>query len=147
MKKCSRCKIIKPLTDFNYKNKDQLLFQRACRSCTREQIRKHYLANKEYYLTKARSRNKTHKENIQNFILEYLQHNPCIDCKESDPIVLDFDHQRDKVIEVSELIKSKQSLERIKSEITKCQVRCANCHRRKTAQHFNWYKYNHAPLA
>jgi hypothetical protein len=29
---------------------------------------------------------------------------------------------------------------RILAEIAKCQVRCANCHRRKTARDFKWFK-------
>jgi hypothetical protein len=31
-------------------------------------------------------------------------------------------------------------LNQVKNEIEKCDVRCANCHRRKTAKDFNWYK-------
>jgi 5-methylcytosine-specific restriction endonuclease McrA len=28
----------------------------------------------------------------------------------------------------------------LKNEIEKCQILCANCHLRKTANDFNWYK-------
>jgi hypothetical protein len=28
----------------------------------------------------------------------------------------------------------------LKAEIAKCQVRCANCHRRRTAAQFGWWR-------
>jgi hypothetical protein len=46
---------------------------------------------------------------------------------------------------VSSLMKSRYPLEKIKEEIKKCEVRCANCHRRKTAVEFKWFK-NNKPL-
>ncbi|QDH48465.1 hypothetical protein SEA_ZIKO_129 [Gordonia phage Ziko] len=30
----------------------------------------------------------------------------------------------------------------VKEEIAKCDVRCANCHRRKTVTQFGWWKGN-----
>jgi hypothetical protein len=61
----------------------------------------------------------------------YLQSHPCVDCGETDPLVLDFVHVREII---SQLVRSQATLEVIKAEIAKCDVRCANCHRRKTAK-------------
>lgn len=80
---------------------------------------------------KARARNK-------RYILAYLQKHPCVDCKEGDPVVLEFDHVRgNKIDTISNLaFKYTSSLKRITEEIKKCQVRCANCHRRRHAREF-----------
>jgi hypothetical protein len=55
-----------------------------------------------------------------------------IDCGESDPVVLDFDHRdrRAKFANVSDMLT--YSIKRVISEIAKCDVRCANDHRRRT---------------
>jgi hypothetical protein len=37
---------------------------------------------------------------------------------------------------------SEYSWDRIAEELKKCDVRCANCHRRKTARDFKWFKGN-----
>lgn len=68
-------------------------------------------------------------------VLEYLKIHPCIDCGESHPIVLEFDHRDDteKIRAVSQMITENCGLEKIFNEIEKCDIRCANCHRRKTA--------------
>jgi hypothetical protein len=62
----------------------------------------------------------------------------------NDPIVLEFDHLSDKITAVSKMHRN-FTLEAVKLEIRKCEVRCANCHRRKTAKQFGWYK-NKLPL-
>lgn len=54
----------------------------------------------------------------------------CVDCGEVDPIVLEFDHLRDKEFNLAHYAKA--SWERLHAEIAKCEVVCANCHRRRT---------------
>lgn len=73
------------------------------------------------------------KRNAQ-YILEYLAVHACINCGEKDPIVLEFDHLHSKVKDISDMSKGCWSLEKIQEEIDKCEVRCANCHRRITHQ-------------
>jgi hypothetical protein len=53
--------------------------------------------------------------------------------------VLEFDHLRDKRANVSSLVQNGE-LRRIRGEIEKCDVVCANCHRRRTARRGNWYR-------
>lgn len=74
-------------------------------------------------------------------IIEYLKDHPCIDCGEADPVVLEFDHRGDKVTEISAAAYMRAwTWERVEAEIAKCEVRCANCHKRKTAREQGWHK-------
>lgn len=57
----------------------------------------------------------------------------CIRCGENHPATLDF-HHRDpssKVAAVSEGVRDGWKRERILAEIEKCDVLCANCHRKE----------------
>jgi hypothetical protein len=76
---------------------------------------------------------------IREWLYNYLASHACVDCGENDPIVLQFDHIRDKTYNISNMSRS-YGLESIKEEIDKCEVRCANCHLRRTAKQQNWYK-------
>lgn len=148
MRKCTKCKIIKNENQFNFKVKSLNILQYQCKECTRQLIKNHYNKNKNYYLEKTQRRNLELKSIMHNFIKEYLLKNPCVDCNESDITVLEFDHSKNKDIKfkaVSSLMKSRYPLEKVKEEIEKCEVRCANCHRRKTAVEFKWFK-NEKPL-
>ncbi len=144
MRKCSRCKKVKPIDKFNYKFKKFGIRQKACRDCTRFEVRNHYNKNHKYYILKARKRNKIIRDRNRDYIWKYLSTHSCIDCGETDPVVLEFDHIKDKKSDVSFLIKD-HSLIDLKDEIAKCDVRCSNCHKRKTAKEFGWYK-NKLPL-
>jgi 5-methylcytosine-specific restriction endonuclease McrA len=64
----------------------------------------------------------------------------CVDCGELDPIVLEFDHvdPTTKYKDVSKLLG--KSLHKLEDEITKCQVVCANCHKRRTAKMFGSWR-------
>jgi len=74
--------------------------------------------------------------------MKYLTTHSCVDCGEKDPLVLDFDHldPTTKSYNVSALISANYSLEVLEQEITKCVVRCANCHRRRTAKEWGSYR-------
>jgi L-lysine 2,3-aminomutase len=59
-----------------------------------------------------------------------------LDCGEADPVVLEFDHVTGvKEAAVAELVQRAVSLARLIAEVEKCEVRCANCHRRRTARY------------
>ncbi len=146
MKICTRCKEKKIISQFNFKIKNKGIRNSECRNCSRIYIREHYKNNRKYYLEKAKKRNRIIWLRIRQLVWEYLNSHPCVDCGEKDPIVLEFDHIRDKKSNISELTKD-ASLNKVVEEIAKCEVRCANCHRRKTANYLGWYKYrNIMPL-
>jgi hypothetical protein len=73
---------------------------------------------------------------------DYLMTHPCVDCGEGDPVVLDFDHidPATKTGEISWFIR-RQDLAGLATEIEKCEVRCANDHRRKTARDFGYARW------
>ncbi len=79
------------------------------------------------------------RERMYRWLLEYYREHPCVTCGEEDPLVLEFDHTNAdlKMIEVSKLV-NQWSIEKIQEEVQKCVVRCANCHRRKTAIEQKW---------
>ena len=112
-----------------------------CKSCHSLYRQQHYLKNKEKYLIKARKWNKKQGEALSKYLFNKLSHSICIDCGEKDIIVLDFDHIENKKLGISEMYKNRYSLEAVEQEIKKCVVRCANCHRRKTAVTSKFWKY------
>jgi hypothetical protein len=68
-------------------------------------------------------------------VTEYLKTHPCIDCGESDPRCLDFDHRNpvEKLEGIADMICRVQANNVVlATEIAKCDVRCANCHRKRT---------------
>jgi hypothetical protein len=67
------------------------------------------------------------------YLVDFLREHPCVDCEEDDPIVLEFDHLRDKKFSISEGLQSRRWQD-VLDEIAKCEVVCANCHRRRTAK-------------
>jgi hypothetical protein len=69
----------------------------------------------------------------RHYIYNYLREHPCAECGEADPVVLDFDHLRDKSRDVAVLAKVSGRANLV-AEIAKCRVLCANCHRRHTAE-------------
>ena len=77
-------------------------------------------------------------------VFAYLCHHPCVECGERDPVVLEFDHRNapEKISSVTDLCRGGAwKWQRVLDEMLKCDVRCANCHRRRTAVqhgHFGW---------
>jgi len=68
----------------------------------------------------------------RSHVYAYLREHPCELCGEDNPVVLDFDHLRDKLRDVTR-IAAFGGWSDLLAEIEKCRVLCANCHRRHTA--------------
>lgn len=99
----------------------------------RVRARQHYAANRERKRAQARERMRRNRSAIRAFILEHLKTHPCVDCGETNPVVLEFDHVRgEKCFHMGGATASNIALPRLETEIAKCEVRCANCHRKKT---------------
>src|SRR5438034_450892 len=81
----------------------------------------------------ARSRRANDENKLRLFA--YFSSHPCVDCGQTDIRCLEFDHVRgNKTNNIATLIKNLASWSAIEAEIAKCEVRCANCHRRKTLE-------------
>jgi 5-methylcytosine-specific restriction endonuclease McrA len=79
------------------------------------------------------------KEQNRTRLLGYLREHPCVGCGETNLVVLEFDHLRDKRWNIASMIVGGFPWSTIESEIAKCQILCANCHRIKTARERGYY--------
>jgi hypothetical protein len=64
----------------------------------------------------------------------------CLDCGEPDPVVLDVDHRGPKRGRVAQMVREGYSASVIAAELAGCEVRCGNCHRRRTAAERGFYR-------
>lgn len=124
--KCRMCRKDKSEDDFAWENKSKGRRQSKCKQCQRNLSKNHYQRNKQKYAKAAASCRSKGKE----YIKSYLADHPCIDCREADVDVLDFDHRSDKLFTIGGNFGL--SIDKLQQEIDKCDVRCGNCHRRKT---------------
>lgn len=84
------------------------------------------------------SNKKRYREYAREFIRIYFASHPCSVCGETDPVVLEFHRREDKDFAIANLIGRSASLHTLIAEIAKCDVVCANCHRRITLQERGW---------
>lgn len=93
-----------------------------------EYSRKHYQANKGVIIQKNIARTQA----VRRWVREFKLQNPCKYCSETEPCCLDFHHLNgeEKTITVALAVNLGWSVERLKTEIEKCEVVCANCHRK-----------------
>lgn len=140
-KKCGKCKTVKPLDNFSWKNKTKGTRCSWCKECKRQRMNNLYAANQESERKRLKTSNLQRRDDVQRKLLEYKMTNPCVDCGEDDPFVLDPDHRCDKKFNIASMVShTKCRWEAVAAELAKCDIRCANCHRRKTAKEQGWYK-------
>ena len=107
---------------------------------------------KEYQRTYHRSWHQRHREKrlariyerkkvIHDYVQNLKSQIHCVDCGEQHPATLQFHHLNleDKVFNISRAANTGVSLDRIKKEIEKCIVLCANCH---IIRHYNMRENN-----
>lgn len=136
---CSRCFRVRSVDRFYLRSRSNRKHS-WCRDCHNLFMRGHYAANRDGYIARVtRNKTRTLAENAPR-VLRYLLEHPCTDCGESDARVLEFDHLRDKRSDVTALLRAGYSWELVEAEIAKCEVRCVNCHRRRTAMTRGFYR-------
>jgi hypothetical protein len=138
-KRCVTCKELRPLCDFNRRAASPDGLQPRCRECSREWYVEHRVEHK----ANTAARRKRTTELYRQRIGAYLLGHPCVDCGEDDLRVLDFDHREGerKVALIGELVRLLVPWLVIEAEIAKCDVRCANCHRKRTAEVWGWWRH------
>lgn len=133
MKKCGGCQKIKELSDFSKNRAKSDGLQTLCRTCKSVAQRKYYAENKDSYNLKVYQSRAARRGKARAYVKKYLSKHPCVDCGNSDIVVLEFDHVRGKKINgVGKMVAEGYSLAKIIEEIEKCEVRCCNCHRKAT---------------
>jgi hypothetical protein len=87
-------------------------------------------------------------EQVRNLRLvhQVLERSSCADCDEGDLLVLEFDHVGPKRAAISLLARRGSSAETLKAEIAQCEVVCANCHRRRTAERGGHFRHRRSAI-
>ncbi len=145
IKICTKCKTEKPVTEFTRRPNRRDGYCSWCRMCYREYAKDRYI-NEPQVRQRIADRTKAQYEKIgpinRKLMLQYLRDNPCVDCGETHPATLEFDHVRgEKSRGVTTMI-TIYSWKAVLAEIDKCDVRCANCHAKKTAIERGYYTAN-----
>lgn len=112
MKQCKYCHKYYPESEFGVAltTKKKIYRRHKCKNCYRE--------------TK-----KQLQEKYRKWLMDYKRKHGCSKCGIRDPRVLEFHHVRDKKFSIAERAYYHYGINRLKKEIDKCILLCANCHR------------------
>jgi hypothetical protein len=129
---CGRCCELKSTSDFAWRRKHRGQRDNYCRECRAEYKRQHYAQHRERYVAQAMRRKQALAVERAEYLVEFFRQRSCVDCGEGDPLVLEFDHLANKKFNIAKGLRN-HSWQAVLDEIAKCDVVCANCHRRRTA--------------
>jgi len=130
MQYCSGCQETKPIEDFSWKNKSAGKRQTKCKHCHSKYVASHYQSNKQVYIDRAASSRAQYYKRNRNFLNDYKSNLKCFECGETHLATLDFHHTDPTGKEFGVANFGGKSITKIKDEIKKCIVLCANCHRK-----------------
>lgn len=131
MRVCGRCKERKAGDEFAWRRKSRGQRDNYCRACRTAYKHEHYARNKQRYIDSARRRTEKIVSERTAYLVSFFRDHPCVDCGEGDPLVLEFDHLGDKQFGIGRGMRERP-WKTVLAEIEKCEVVCANCHRRRT---------------
>jgi hypothetical protein len=92
-----------------------------------EKVKEWYRANRNRILAKMA----TQRQEALQWVIGLKQTQGCARCRNTDPEVLHFHHLHGKKGHISTMIYTGLPLDKIKTEISKCELLCANCHRKE----------------
>lgn len=127
VKYCPSCKTNKSLESYsiNRSRKDGL--QNTCKDCRCKYLKEWYKENTSLH----KNRVKNTKEKVKEFVRDIKSKSICTDCKRKFHYCqMDFDHLTDKRFNLAHAASA--GIEKVKIEISKCELVCANCHRLRT---------------
>lgn len=138
IKRCPKCCQDKRIAEFASRSAAIFRPTSYCRSCQRSYCKAHYGSLKHVHNLRRYQRQEIARSERRRLIDAFLRAHRCVDCGQADVRVLEFDHVRgDKGGSISDMIYHAATATLLE-EMKKCDVRCANCHRRKTARQFGW---------
>jgi hypothetical protein len=150
-KKCSKCNELKPLDQFGIQKASKWVKterpKSRCKLCENKGVKQSRSKIKKTDPERHRAKQKRVIEynkslSLRNlaFVFRYLKlYGKCVDCGNTDNRVLEFDHViGEKKSGIINLAGNLSSIQTIKDEIRKCEIRCCNCHRIKTQIQLGW---------
>ena len=139
MKICTGCEEEKPLDDFYFRNREKGYRVSRCKACLSAQKAAAWASGnikESNYAAKARRIKAS-----QDYIWQTFLENPCADCGQTDPLVLEFDHVRGtKKADLAKMVYQNFGIQAIIDEIAKCEVVCRNCHSIRTQTRANSWR-------
>src|SRR5215210_1805879 len=93
---CTKCFLQKPIEDFPWKYKDLDKRHTVCKECYAKRSNEWYQDNKTAHIQNVMENKVADRVRARQFIADYLSTHPCVDCGETDPVVLEFDYVKGK---------------------------------------------------
>lgn len=127
-KECNKCKAILPIERFSPHRNSHLSTCKSCRnSLMRDRLKNNPLARSHHLKLVSSRKEKLRQE------LDELKNRPCLDCGGTfPPECMDFDHVSGIKLDKVSTLFTHHSRDKVKTELQKCELVCANCHRIRT---------------
>jgi hypothetical protein len=129
MKRCSRCGLLRPYSEFHRYNRGDG-YQRWCKQCRKTYDHDYCQRNKTRWAARKQAWNKTRMA----WLRELKSGKTCTDCGGSfPPEAMQWDHLPGtlKLGEISKRLRNRRR-KLIFEELAKCELVCANCHAIRT---------------
>lgn len=125
-KACSKCNVIKSLSDFHKSTRSKDGVQPACKQCMNVAYNASRKKKQSHYQAVARQR----RNQTQQRVSEWKSERGCACCGETCSPCLELHHPDPSVKEDNPSNLVAVSFEAFLTEAEKCVVLCANCHRK-----------------
>lgn len=138
-KYCKRCDKTLAVVEFTISKSRYDGLQAYCRECMKKYRIEHYQANKKQYY----ERNNKSRAKAKQYILDIKNSTPCADCGviyKNEPWLTEFDHLPDfiKISGIAKMVNDYGFGKKLTDELSKCELVCLICHRRRTAERGSW---------
>jgi hypothetical protein len=132
MQKCRQCEEVKEDDAFAYRDKKRGKRQTLCRECKTSYNKEWYRQNSDTHKLAVAATSIVIRERNKQWLQNLKKDLQCLKCGESDPACLDLHHRNPagKDMSLGSAISRGWSLAGLQSELEKCDVLCANCHRK-----------------